>query len=643
MTTVSAFLESLRRCGKLADIDVVFASFIGRNAHGSPALTLLAALVSNESSMHDGTALPAERIWTKDALRDHLKKIASEQGVADRADPAGPPADAALDTFVDGLQDWPPAPDAFPRLFREIAPGAASPAADGLAAAAAAAPLVLSDGLLYLGRMYQDETFLRNYLFSHVGTNTGAAGPVDLSSVTSFELGTEQAAAVAAAVNSRFLVISGGPGTGKTTIVSVILALRAESPDEIVMCAPTGKAQVRMKEALNKQLKNLRVRTGEIAKIQSFTIHRLLSWQNGTFRYNAGNRLPYKLFIVDECSMIDLELMASLLKAVRDDASVILLGDQNQLSSVEPGSVFGDICGFLRARHPGCLAELTVSRRFREGGEIWTLKNAINAGLADAAWDHLKHNGNRNVLHTPLPGRDRLEAFLRARFGGTWLGADGQPYHLEETIDQAWARFDSFRILTPVNKGLFGADNLNAIARSILGFAAKDERRTHPDAGQRPHVPGETILIRENSHTLNVFNGDVGILWYADSDGMPMKRTDALDCRSPRLLVFFPDFTASGHSWRGLPPETLPDHAPAYAFTIHKSQGSDYSKVLMFLPSAGGAHSALLTREIVYTGLTRTKESIVISVAEDVFKGAVARSIDRVSGLRNLRDTPPEA
>ena len=660
MTAISDFLEFLRLNGKLAAIDVVFASFIGRRSNDDPALMLLSALVSNAVSVHNEIALPAESVRTKDALRAHLKNMTGgpEQD-SDRQTPFCPAPGrndpSAVDAFVEGL-DWPPDPGAFPYLFREIggdAPedsqqNAASSAARGkpetdvFNEALSAAPVVLSGGLLYLGRMYQDEVLLRDYLLAHTKPNPPPAEPVDFGSATSLELEDEQKAAVSAAVNTDFLVIGGGPGTGKTTIVSVILALRHESPDDIILCAPTGKAQVRMKEALNRQLGNLRdkKRIEEIAAIRSSTIHRLLAWRRdlGAFRYNSRNRLPYKLFIVDECSMIDLSLMVSLLKAVREDAAVILLGDRCQLSSVDPGSVFGDICAFLRARHPDRLAELTVSRRFPEGGEICTLKEAVNEGRDADAWAFLGQRDRRDVLRVPVPGREDLEAFLREQFSGTWRGADGRPYYMAETIGEAWSRFERFRILTPLNKGVFGTDNLNRIARVILGLTAPEPHSRPPQSSAERHIPGETFLVLKNDNRLNVFNGDVGILWYADENGRPAVRDPRADPAAPgRLLVFFPVFD-DGPGWHGLPLEVLPDHAPAYAFTIHKSQGSDYGRVLMFLPSVGQTPS-ILTREIVYTGLTRAKERVVIAAEEDVFRNAVRLCTDRISGLRRLCGT----
>ena len=192
----------------------------------------------------------------------------------------------------------------------------------------------------------------------------------------------------------------------------------------------------------------------------------------------------------------------------------------------------------------------------------------------------------------------------------------------EDAIDDAWNRFEQFRILTPFNVGPYGANALNRLARSILGF---------PDTGGP--VPGETFLVLRNDYGTNVFNGDTGILWFAGEDGRPLRRSEAGN-HTDRLLVFFPD-PASEFKWRGIPPESLPEYAPAYAFTIHKSQGSDYDNILLFLPPSG-ADRSIVTREYVYTGLTRAKTKAVIASGHDAFCGAVDRHIDRVSGLPRL-------
>ena len=622
MTEYHDILNPLRGRGLLSDIDVAFARFIGANAARDPAMTLLAALVSNAASVQGELALPADRIGTRELLRTYLLELASAEDAPARAwrDTGTPPE---LD-FIDRMGQWPPDPDAFPRLFRVYHPDPDE--------AFRPAPLVLANGLYYLGRAFQNELFLRDILRARTGAAPRTAGDIPFDAITRLRLGDEQRSAVAAAIDSRFLVISGGPGTGKTTIVSVILALRREKPYEVILCAPTGKAQMRMKQALDLQLENLcdEPRREEIREIQSSTIHRLLSWdsKNGTFRHGRRNPLRYKLFIVDECSMIPQSLMVSLLKAVPDDAAVILLGDRHQLSSVEPGSIFGDFCNILRANAPGNLSELTESRRFPQGGEICTLKDAINEGQADAAWDYMTQPGRQSVVSVAIPPRNGLRQFLLEHIRGAWVRDDtaAARYCDEDTIDAAWKRFEQFRILTPFNVGPYGAVALNRLLRSILGF---------PETGGP--VPGETFLVLQNDYGTNVFNGDTGILWFAGDDGLPLRRSEAGNGAKggePRLLVFFPD-PASEAKWRGIPPESLPQCDPAYAFTIHKSQGSDYDRILMFLPPSGATRGGL-TRESVYTGLTRAKTRAVIAAGQDAFLGAVRLHIDRVSGLPGL-------
>lgn len=615
---MSDFLNMLRGRGLLSDIDVAFARFIGRNAGGDPALKLLAALVSNAASVHGEIALPAEKIGTRESLKRYLKTLSPSEDRDEPSQESDPPPEPG---FVDMIDGWPPEPGAFPCLFREYHPESDE--------AFRPAPLLLANGLYYLGRAFQNELFLRDHLLTRTSDAVVSGESIPFETVTSLQLGDEQKAAVAAAAGSKFLIISGGPGTGKTTIVSVILALRGEKPSEVILCAPTGKAQMRMKQALDQQLEKLcdETRREEIRQIQSSTIHRLLSWDRkaGTFRHDRKNPLRYKLFIVDECSMIAQSLMVRLLKAVPDDAAVILLGDRHQLSSVEPGSVFGDFCGILRVMAPRCLAELTESRRFPQGGEICTMKDAINDGQAEKAWTYMTQPGREAVKYCGFPAKNALRQFLTDHLKGAWISEQtpADRYYKEDSIDAAWKRFERFRILTPFNVGPYGATALNRLLRSILDF---------PDTGAP--VPGETFLVLKNDYTTNVFNGDTGILWFAGDDGRPLTRSEAAALHTDRHLVFFPD-PASESKWRGIPLESLPQHAPAYAFTIHKSQGSDYDSVLMLLPPSR-ADRGILTRETVYTGLTRAKTKVMIAAERDSFLHAVDLHIDRVSGLPKL-------
>ena len=305
---------------------------------------------------------------------------------------------------------------------------------------------------------------------------------------------------------------------------------------------------------------------------------------------------------------------------------MILLGDRRQLSSVEPGSVFGDFCDVLRdtARFPGCHAELKKSQRFSEDGGIWQLKEAIDDGNAEEAWNVLKNADNASEVRlVPLPGKGELDPLLRAAAAKSWLANDGSSsdrYCDEDTLDAAWTRFEQFRILTPFNGGAFGVERLNAHVQAMLEFNGAQRKA------------GEAILVLATDYATGVFNGDVGLLWFADESGRPVSQSEAEAMRDRRLLVFFP----SGNGWRGIPRDALPDNAPAYAFTVHKSQGSDYDSVLMFLPPGTNGRSAILTREILYTGVTRAKTSVLLAADEEAFRQAVANRTERISDLPRL-------
>lgn len=597
MTDITTFLNSLRKQKKLQDIDLAFADLVDRAAGtpGNPALKLLAALVSNSLSQRNETALPAERIASGNALAEYLHL----------------PPGTELPIPADG---WLPGTGLCPELLS----GGERPT-----------PLVLRNGLFYIGRCFQEEIFLRDFLLRHAGSAAETAEDGDqFGSLTDLELGEEQIRAIRLARNTHFLTICGGPGTGKTTIIAMILALRKEKPDEIVLCAPTGKAQMRMKQSLNHQLGALHTdpaRIAELTGIASSTIHRLLGWdpQKCTFRHNRENPLPYSLVIVDEGSMIPASLMKSLLAAVPETASLILLGDRFQLDSVEPGSVFGDFCDILK-KCPGRLAELTVSHRFRDDQGIGSLKNLINAGEAEAALDLLKRGGNPQLSCLPLPKKKDLPDCLRERFEGTWITGK-IPYYKEETLEKAWERFEQFRILTPVNSGPFGTENLNRQARLVLGF--DDEA---PQAG-------EAILILRNDYQVRLFNGDTGLVWYAGPDGKPLSRDAAQSQTDVQLLVFFPDIAPNGDpAWHGIPLNNLPEHTHAYAFTIHKSQGSDYDRILILLPEMEDDQRDLLNRSLLYTGITRAKKHVSAAFEPKTFLKAVRQTTSRTSGLPGL-------
>ncbi len=444
------------------------------------------------------------------------------------------------------------------------------------------------------------------------------------------------------AVRKRFAVISGGPGTGKTTTIAKILALLLElqtDPGRLhtALAAPTGKAAARLQEAIKRAKGTLHCSEicAQSIPEEASTIHRLLGTIPGSpyFRHHAKNLLPVDVVVVDEASMVDLALMSKLVQALSPKARLILLGDKDQLASVEAGAVLGDICdtgrlhGYSRSLtrqietalgctldpDPGgashslvgdCIVQLQKSYRFGSESRIAALGRAVNAGDGESAIALLKSSKRENVQWNQLPSPNALPDLIRniaMRNFRSYLGCSDpiEIFHL----------FEHLRILCAVREGPFGVSGLNRLVEKILAEQGWMEPRQIWYAG-RP------VLIRSNNYHLGLFNGDVGItLPDPDFQGS--------------LRVFFP---AAQGTFRKFHPLRLPDHETVFAMTVHKSQGSEFNEVLLILPDRD---VPVLTRELIYTAVTRAKERITIWADEEVFKKAVARRIERMSGLRD--------
>ncbi|MFW5855491.1 MAG: exodeoxyribonuclease V subunit alpha [Thermodesulfobacteriota bacterium] len=458
-----------------------------------------------------------------------------------------------------------------------------------------------------------------------------------------------QQVAAYTAVTHRFCVISGGPGTGKTTTVARILSLLYEQAGarrlRIALTAPTGKAAARLQEAIQGKTEDTESGSdtpekSNLAKekeLNASTIHRLLGVIHGSpfFRYNADNPLPVDVVVVDEASMVDLALMSKLVQALPDSARLILLGDKDQLSSVEAGAVLGDICGTeavdaftpafcedlkqavgstltcprIDSNQPeicDCIVQLQRNYRYDENSAIGPLSIAVNQGNPEAAVKILHSDTTGTLHHHRLPDfRDlirEMQAVVIDRF---------RPYlrQLKEPA-QVLKQFEQFRILCALRRGPFGALALNRIIEEILRAA-----KLIPSGGT--WYPGRPVLITENDYGQRLFNGDIGIT-LPDKD------------KGDGLRVFFPEGVHKPP--RSINPLRLPGHETVYAMTVHKSQGSEFNHVLLLLPDR---ESPVLTRELLYTGITRAKHSVEIWGPDSVFKNAVKKSIRRTSGLRN--------
>ena len=508
-------------------------------------------------------------------------------------------------------------------------------------------PLILDrHGRLYLYRYWQyehdlaeavnqmaaerpvfDEARLRDGLARFFGTV--AADGVDW-----------QRAAAAMAVRNRFSVISGGPGTGKTTTVVKIMALLLEQPggeeQRIALAAPTGKAAARLKESIAGARQRLVEQSAVAALLPDdvATIHRLLGVvpRSSRFRHNSANRLPFEVVIVDEASMVPLPLMAKLVAALAPGARLILLGDRDQLSSVEAGAVLGDLCDTGRlhrfseefrcfiATVGGMAIESGVSqenaapladaivmlrKNYRFGLEsgIGALSLAVNAGDGERALELLQAGEYNDVVLKPTPAGRELRGALSGIVVECYRG-----YLQQQDPAAALAEFDRFRVLCATRQGDHGVAGVNMAIEASLAAAGLIAPRS-------VWYRGRPVMVTRNDYNLKLFNGDIGIALPDEGD-------------PGQLAVYFP---APEGGVRRFSPARLPEHETVYAMTIHKSQGSEFGRILMILPNQ---ESQLLTREIVYTGLTRTRTSAELWCQAEVLVQAVRRRITRRSGLR---------
>ena len=545
----------------------------------------------------------------------------------------------------------------------------------------ASRPLVLSERRLYLRRYWTYERRIDGALRQRLAV--AEATPADLPARLNGLFGSPaqnapvdwQKLACALATRGAFSIVTGGPGTGKTTTVVRLLALlqapavEAGTPLRIRLAAPTGKAAARLTESISVQVKSLEVDDKVRQKIPSdvTTVHRLLGSRPGTrhFRHHAGNRLPLDVLVVDEASMIDLEMMANLLDALPAHARLVLLGDKDQLASVEAGAVLGDLCrdaeaGWYTAQtrswleqvsgenlsasdlqqdldgtHP--LAQQVVmlrhSRRFGEGSGIGQLSRLVNQQLPREARALLAAGNHADLFALPLKG-EQDRAFERLALEGRGTEAKGYRHYIERLREQrpdtrsgledprwaAWAghvlqAFEAFQVLCAVRKGPWGVEGLNErITRALFARKLID--------GDQQWYEGRPVLMTRNDYGLGLMNGDIGIaLMLPEGEGQARRHV---------LRVAFARNDGQG-GIRFVLPSRLNDVETVYAMTVHKSQGSEFSHTALVLPEA---LNPVLTKELIYTGITRAKHWFsLVEPRAGVFEEAVQRKVKRLSGL----------
>ncbi|ORC19645.1 exodeoxyribonuclease V subunit alpha [Enterobacter cloacae subsp. cloacae] len=502
-------------------------------------------------------------------------------------------------------------------------------------------PMILIGERLYLNRLWRNELTVARFF-----SETNAPLPCEEAQLrqtldalfTSDEATDWQKVAAAVALTRRISVISGGPGTGKTTTVAKLLAaliqLSGEQKCRIRLAAPTGKAAARLTESLGGALQKLPLTREQLALFpnEASTLHRLLGAQPGSqrLRYHAGNPLHLDVLVVDEASMIDLTMMSRLIDALPPHARVIFLGDRDQLASVEAGAVLGDICTYASlgytaeraeelARLTGCslaakshslaaalrdsLCLLQKSYRFGSDSGIGQLAAAVNRGdrhATSAVFDGSFNDIEKKSLQT---GEEYQAMLDDALLGYQHFLTSVQQQH---TPAQVIAAFGEYQLLCALREGPFGVSGLNDRLEQLLAQKRKITRTPHSR-----WYEGRPVMISRNDSALGLFNGDIGI---------------ALD-RGQGLRVWFlmPD-----GSVKSVQPSRLPEHETAWAMTVHKSQGSEFNHAALILPTQ---LSPVITRELIYTAITRARQRLSLYTDERVLVQAIATCTERRSGL----------
>ncbi|GCD89996.1 exodeoxyribonuclease V subunit alpha [Nocardioides sp. LS1] len=498
-----------------------------------------------------------------------------------------------------------------------IAPELPWPEADGWAGAVAASSVLLEGavrldhGLLYLDRYHRLEGQVCDDLLERTAQSPPPVDEAHLAAaverVRGARLSAEQEAAAVQAVRQWTTVLTGGPGTGKTTTVARMLALIADQAHargerlSIALSAPTGKAAARLQEAVEDELRGMPQEDRDrIGRIEAMTLHRLLGWRpdNTTrFRHDRGNRLKYDVVVVDECSMVELTMMARLLEAVRLRSRLVLVGDPRQLTSVGAGAVLSDLVAGYEGRPGSPVVSLTEN--FRSTEDIKTLAEALRLGDADAVLAALR-GGSAEVefVETDDPG-----SALRAETVASALAVRSAA----EAGDAATAvaALDRHRLLCAHREGPHGVRHWNHQVERWLG------EETGQEIWSEWYV-GRPLLVTSNDYALEIYNGETGAAVL-----MPDGRLRAFIAGSGRLHDFAPGRLDAV--------ETM------HAMTIHKSQGSQADAVTVLLPDEG---SRLLTRELFYTAVTRARFTVRVVGTEAAVRAAVDNRAQRATGLR---------
>ena len=489
------------------------------------------------------------------------------------------------------------------------------------------APVVLANGALYLDRLHRDEVAVAAQLRARADARLDPSAVALETLARLFPIGSDgpdaQHRAARAALDRGLAVIAGGPGTGKTRTIARLLGavfagheLNPSVPLQVVLAAPTGKAAARLTDAVQSEVEHSDLPESVLEQLRSLkaiTLHRLLGVRpSGTVRHDASNPLTADVVVVDEVSMVDLPMAARLLDAVRPDARLVLVGDPSQLASVEAGAVLGDIVGTRGRPTPVALVDNVVTldrvHRFSSDSPIAALASAIDQGMADVVIDLLRSGGSGGAGSISLvdpddrSGVDRVAQAVMARSHRlVELGRAGDAVG-------ALAEVGDLQVLAARRRGLFGVADWNQRVERHLSDAGLLRGRWSA---------GRPVMVTANDKLNGLFNGDVGVVVLVPG---------AAGGRTRRPVVAFD----TGGEPRLVDPSRLGSFERLWAMTIHKSQGSEYRDVIVTLPPPP---SPILTRELLYTAVTRAKQGVTIVASEASVRAAVDWQVARSSGL----------
>jgi len=578
-------LKAACRAGQLSEIALHFAEFVGRLEPNADDNVLLAAALASQSAVSGETCI-------------NLKDLAGNAVLQGKND---------SEICAPKLSTW--------RAILVSSPSVSTGVESSL--------LALEDDRLYLSsyrdwedrlaaaiRVYAEgpDIEIDQQLFNQ---ELSALFPEDFLSV-------EQERAVVLSINRRFSVITGGPGTGKTTTVASLLALlqclQTIEPNQIALSAPTGKAAARLREVMAHVYEKLGL-SSNLLPANSITMHRLLGRRSGEIlsRSHPDSPLPYRIIVVDEASMVDLVMMTQLFEALPETSRLIILGDKDQLASVEVGAVLGDICEVMNA---GFLVQsvsvLRTSWRFGDESQLSGLSAAIIDGDTEQVYEAINSTSQSNISRREILKHEEFADNLRDHCISDY--AKSIELVLEgASPETVFNEISKMQVLAAHRTGPQSVEEINQMVSMHLA----DRGLIYPSDGW---YPGRRVLITENDYNLGLFNGDIGVTFRDNNPDV--------------LKVVFP---RPEGGWRSISPGRLPRHQTVYAMTVHKSQGSEYDRVIMVLPQT---ISPILTRSLLYTAVTRAISKLEIWGSDEVLRTAIEADYKRTSGLqrRLIRD-----